>query len=119
MAMQWERLGGRAAAEPSQAASIHLRYEDKVGYFAGRSTLNVWCRISARDGSSWEINNFALGRIPGHYDASTQFAGTKTIRLGDGAEEPHAIEVAVSSSDRYGYLTWDSDDGRNYRVARD
>ncbi|MEB3203597.1 MAG: hypothetical protein VKP57_02750 [Candidatus Sericytochromatia bacterium] len=99
--------------------TLRLTYRDTTGYFAGRTTLNGLCVLVMPGGRKVEVGSVSLGRSLAGTTVPEVFTGEGHWPVEAGNEVPVALELAVSSSDRYGHLRWDSNYGRNYRLARD
>jgi len=109
---------GVGTAARTAPASLRLTYTDKTGYFAGRMTLNGWCVLAMAGGRRVEVGAVSLGRQDAATTGPADFVGVAQLSALPAGEVPVALELAVSSSDRYGHLRWDSDIGRNYKLAK-
>ena len=100
------------------AGNLNLVYGDRTGYFAGRSILQVYVRVETSDGDLVKRNlPLLLRRVATENGRVVRyFGGDMPLQLARATTDPVSAEMAFCAADRYGKLTWDSNDGRNYPV---
>ncbi|MEB3330180.1 MAG: hypothetical protein VKQ33_13195 [Candidatus Sericytochromatia bacterium] len=95
---------------------VHLLYGDRKGYFAGRSTLMAYVRLETSAGpKAFENVPMQLAR---RVEGVAYYQADLPVALRGEEADVLGLELAFASSDRYGHLTWDSADGRNYHFTR-
>jgi hypothetical protein len=103
-------------ASRSPSGTLHLRYDDQSGYFAGKSTLMAYVKLRTTDGDR-AIESIAMSL--NHKDeGAAHFSADVPVGLPKPTSEVTGLELAFYAADRYGNLKWDSDDSRNYRFKR-
>ena len=98
---------------------IRLLYTDRTGYFGQRDTLYAYIRLVMESGEVIEKRQAPLTRMRPLEGEPTAFRLDERFRQALVQDNPLHIEFAFFGSDRYGGLTWDSNDGKNYTFDLD
>lgn|GEM_PF-4598000 len=93
---------------------ILMRYTDRTNFFGQRDIIYAYVRLVMESGEVIEKPQAMLSRVKGFEGDPTAFRMDERFRQALTQDNPLHIEFAFFGADRHGYLTWDSNDGKNY-----